>query len=116
MILGSVRRVKDDRRGKGRAKGKGIRKATVSKRTNGKKDADDHLSGGKLVQRQALEVINKDYHGKWDSYAPEDVADDEGPEGVLRVGKDIGDSGAGSRGYDGGDEWEERDGCKAGKG
>lgn len=79
-------------------------------------DRDDNFARREMVYGKPLKIDDEDYHGEGDSSAPEDIAGNDGPEGVVGVWKDFGDDAARSRGDDGGDDGEEPDGCHGGEG
>ena len=56
---------------------------------------------------EPLEVDDQDHHSEGHTYAPEDIACDHGPEGMLRVWEDFSNNPARSSGDYGGDYREE---------
>lgn len=63
-----------------------------------------------------LKVDNEGSHGERDAGPPEDVAGDDGPEGVIRIRKHFSNDAARSGGDNGGDDGQEPDGCHGGEG
>lgn len=68
---------------------------------------EDHLPRGNVVEHEPTVVHGQDKHRCRYPRAPEDVADDDGPEGVLLVGQDVGHDGTCRGGDDVGDYWEQ---------
>jgi hypothetical protein len=82
--------------GKKVGENRNIRKSTLSRWPHRKENTDDYFARRKFVDRKTLEVTDHDDHGEGHAGAPEDIADDDGPKGVLRIRQDVRNDGSGS--------------------
>lgn len=85
MIL-CKRQVSRNKRQESHRRGGNARVASKAERAEGQKGADDDLAGREFVHGEAVVVEDEDRHGQRHTHAPEDVAGEDGAEGVLRVG------------------------------
>lgn len=83
--------------------------------TEGQEDRDDDFTRGEMVYSEALEINDEDCHGKRNAGAPEDIAGDDRPEGVIGVREDFGNDAARRGGDNSGDDGEKPAGCHGGK-
>lgn len=84
--------------------------------TKGQEDRDDDFTRREVVYSEALEINDEDCHGQRNAGAPEDVAGDDRPEGVIGVREDFGNDAARGGGDNGGDDGKKPAGCHGGKG